>query len=322
MRIPRLKPADRTVVYHCLSRTVGGQPLLGPAEREQFRRCLWRQAQFCGIQLITYAVLNNHFHLLARVPHRQPPTDRELLQRVSGFYGPKAPLTLRLKSQLHHQGRLADKERAPLLRRMGDISVFMKELKQGFSRWYNQRHQRYGTLWAERFKSLLVEDQPGVVGTVAAYIDLNAVRAGLVSDPKDYRFCGYAEAVAGGALAREGLMSLGRPGGWAEVAAAYRQELFVRAGAVGQAGKRVLDSERILKVLAQGGQISRGEALRLRLRYLSDGLALGSGEYVEGLFQEYRRWFSRGRRSGGRPLRRLPFGELRTLRDLRVRRYG
>lgn len=212
MRIPRLKPADRTAVYHCLSRTVGGQPLLGPAEREQFRRCLWRQAQFCGIQLITYAVLNNHFHLLARVPHRQPPTDRELLQRVSGFYGPKAPLTLRLKSQLHHQGRLTDKERVPLLRRMGDISVFMKELKQGFSRWYNQRHQRYGTLWAERFKSLLVEDQPGVVGTVAAYIDLNAVRAGLVSDPKDYRFCGYAEAVAGGALAREGLMSLGRPG--------------------------------------------------------------------------------------------------------------
>jgi len=38
---------------------------------------------------------------------------------------------------------------------------------------------------------------------MAAYIDLNAVRAGLVEDPKDYRFCGYAEAVVGHRRARE-----------------------------------------------------------------------------------------------------------------------
>jgi putative transposase len=36
---------------------------------------------------------------------------------------------------------------------------------------------------------------------IAAYIDLNAVRAGLVVDPKDYRFCGYGEAMGGGLLA-------------------------------------------------------------------------------------------------------------------------
>jgi len=43
---------------------------------------------------------------------------------------------------------------------------------------------------------------------VSAYIDLNAVRAGLVEDPKDYRHCGYAAAVAGDAKARSGLLSL------------------------------------------------------------------------------------------------------------------
>ncbi|MEZ5431159.1 MAG: hypothetical protein R3F31_08270 [Verrucomicrobiales bacterium] len=41
--------------------------------------------------------------------------------------------------------------------------------------------------------------------TMAAYIDLNPVRAGMVDDPKDYRWCGYAEAVAGGRRARRGL---------------------------------------------------------------------------------------------------------------------
>ena len=40
----------------------------------------------------------------------------------------------------------------------------------------------------ERFKSVLVGDSKGALSTVAAYIDLNAVRAGIVTDPKDYRF--------------------------------------------------------------------------------------------------------------------------------------
>ncbi|MBM3882117.1 MAG: hypothetical protein FJ387_20750, partial [Verrucomicrobia bacterium] len=92
--------------------------------------------------------------------------------------------------------------------RMGDVSEFMKEFKQRFSKWYNIRHQRFGTLWAERFRSVLVEDQSGVLETVSAYIDLNAVRAGLVEDPKDYRHCGYAAAVAGDARARSGLLSM------------------------------------------------------------------------------------------------------------------
>ena len=43
---------------------------------------------------------------------------------------------------------------------------------------------------------------------MAAYIDLNPVIAGMVSDPKDYKWCGYASAVAGsreGKLARRGI---------------------------------------------------------------------------------------------------------------------
>lgn len=54
----------------------------------------------------------------------------------------------------------------------------------------------FETLWAERFKSVLVEGFGNALETVAAYIDLNPVWAGIVEDPKDYRFCGYAEAVA------------------------------------------------------------------------------------------------------------------------------
>ena len=38
------------------------------------------------------------------------------------------------------------------------------------------------------------------MATVAAYIVLNPVRAALCADPKEYRYCGYAEALAKGEL--------------------------------------------------------------------------------------------------------------------------
>ena len=89
--------------------------------------------------------------------------------------------------------------------RMWDVSAFMKLLKQRFTQWFNGRTGRKGTLWEDRFKSVLVDGAGLSLATMAAYIDLNPVRAGLVNDPKDYRWCGYGEAVAGQRLARTGL---------------------------------------------------------------------------------------------------------------------
>ncbi len=98
----------------------------------------------------------------------------------------------------------AEAFRERYLRRMWDLSEFMKTLKQRFTRWFNRRHRRKGTLWEDRFKSVLVEDGHAA-RTMAAYIDLNPVRAGMVDDPKDYRWCSFAEAVAGRNRSREGL---------------------------------------------------------------------------------------------------------------------
>jgi len=62
---------------------------------------------------------------------------------------------------------------------------------------------RKGTLWKERFKSVLVEGDEKALMTVAAYIDLNPVRAGMVERVEDYRRCGDASAVAGNRWARK-----------------------------------------------------------------------------------------------------------------------
>jgi hypothetical protein len=244
-------------------------------------------------------------------------SDAELLERVQALYGPDATETLRLKEDLELRGKIPRKVRERLLKRMGDVSVFMKELKQRFSRWYNQSHERFGTLWAERFKSVLVEDASEALRTVAAYIDLNPMRAGLAGDPKDYRFCGYAEALGSDARARAGLLSVMGAVDWAKGAAEYRMRLYVEGGKAGESGKAVFDRAKILQVLRAGGSIGTGAALRLRIRYFKDGLVLGSEAYVNEIFQEFRSHFSPKRRTGARKLRWLPFADLRTLRDLK-----
>jgi len=93
-------------------------------------------------------------------------------------------------------------------RRRGDLSMFMKMLKQRMTIYMNQRLERVGTLWESRFKSVLVEGDERSLMAVAAYIDLNPVRAGMVERPEDYLWSGYGEAASkgrGAKLARRGL---------------------------------------------------------------------------------------------------------------------
>jgi putative transposase len=317
MRKARIKVTNVTAVYHCISRIVGGEYLLDDQAKETFRIFMWQQAEFAGLQVLTYNLMSSHTHILVRVPRPSEVSDAELVDRVQALYGPDAPETLRLRKELEQGGKIPRKLRERLLRRMGDVSAFMKELKQRFSRRYNEGHDRFGTLWAERFKSVLVEDDSEALRTVAAYVDLNSVRAGLAGDPKDYRFCGYAEALGGDARARAGLLSVMGETDWERGGAAYRMRLYVEGGKAGESGKAVFDRAEILKVLRAGGVIDRGQALRLRIRYFGDGLVLGSEAYVNGIFQQFRSHFGPKRRTGARKLGRLPFVELRTLRDLK-----
>jgi REP element-mobilizing transposase RayT len=321
----RIKMKDGPVTVHCLSRIVGAQKLLDDWGKEKLTEMLRKQAAFCGVEVIAYCIMSNHFHVLVRVAPTPPLSDGQLIERLECLYGRQGDLTLLARQAVAERGKIDENLRQRLLARMGDVSVFMKELKQRFSLWYNGHHERFGTLWAERFKSVLVEDQPTTLEVVAAYIDLNPVRAGLVEDPKDYRFCGYADALAGNKVARQGYQGLRSfpPGKrWAEGAAEYRQRLFLRAGTAGQSGKVVLTKEQIRAVLKRGGALSVGEVFRLRVRHLSDGVALGTRGFVNEVFARHREKFGAKRKDGARPIRALASLGLTTLRDLRVRALG
>ena len=195
MRMARIKLVGETAVYHCISRVVGGQMLLDSLGKEKLVELLGRLSAFCGVEVVTYAMMDNHFHVLVRVPPPPELSDEALLDKLSAFYGPKGVWTVLAREGLKDHGRIDAGIRESVVSRMGDVSAFMKEFKQRFSRWYNKQTGRFGTLWAERFTSLLVENALAPLRAVAAYIDLNPERALLVKDPKDYRFCGYAAAL-------------------------------------------------------------------------------------------------------------------------------
>jgi putative transposase len=64
------------------------------------------------------------------------------------------------------------------------------------------------------------------------------------------------------------------------------------------------------------------EVLRLRVRHMSDGVALGSKEFVNEVFRLHREKFGPKRKDGARPIRALASIGLTALRDLRVRAIG
>ena len=72
--------------------------------------------------------------------------------------------------------------------------------------------------------------------------------------------------------------------------------------------------EEIRRVLRKGGRVSEVQALRLRIRYFTNGLVLGSAVFVNEIFSQFRDRFRLKRKTGARRMARLPFGGLRTCR--------
>ncbi len=326
MRQTRIKVEGESSVYHCMTKIVGGDFLLeGDREKEVLHKQIWKVSAFCGVEVLTYCIMSNHFHILVRTPDHEDVaslSDVEILRRAKRIYAPEKVEFL--EDRFKEGGDVRKRFRANLLSRMGDVSLFMKELKQRFSIWYNKSHQRSGTLWGERFKSVLVQDDPFALMTVAAYIDLNPVRAGLVTDPATYRYCGYGEALGGGKVARRGISRLTRRGeAWGRAIERYRVVVFGK-GYVRDASKdgRAVDVEKAKRILNTGGKVDRAEALRCRVRYFSDGAVLGSKEFVQGYFERDRERFGAKRRDGPRPMRGADWGELTCIRDLRREVFG
>ena len=312
----RIKPEKGSVCYHVMSRTVNGEFLFGKTEKEAFRRMMWRMAQFSGVEIFTYVLMDNHFHILLKVPDKAKwlgkfetkvgestgTGEERFLTHLSSVYSKAFLQQLRneLKSfRERGMNEAAEKVLQRFKDRFCDVSLFVKELKERFSRWFNKQNARRGTLWMDRFKSVCVDGE-AALATMAAYIDLNPVRAGIVEDPMLYEWSGYGEAAGGSKRARRGLckaLNLPQDSWEGRGLARYRLFLFDEGFAVesessslgrGKRTRKGIKLEARVEVIDQEGEFTPREALRKRVASFTTGVAIGGEDFVKGVAARYK----------------------------------
>ncbi len=285
--------------YHLVSRCAFKKMAFGDAEKEMFVKMLRKVAAFSGLEVLAYCVMSNHFHVLVHVPKPIELTEAILLERVEILYGSLNAAELKCQwdeYRKHNWTSRLEAEQEMLRRRMGDISPFMQCLKQRFSVWYRAHHEGHeGTLWQGRFGSTFVEGG-GSLAAVAAYIELNPIRAQIVEEPKDYRWSSYGGAVAGDRYARLCITRVYRPEAnktdFGAVAPQYRTLLYAK-------GVDALDHEEVRKVLKEHGKLELPVMLQCKVRHFTKGFAVGTKGFVDGVVEKFAGHFSEGRKTGG-----------------------
>ena len=224
--------ADGVAYYHVVSRVANKAFLFGDAKRKgRVLDFLRRSAEFSGVDVVTYALMDNHIHLCVRVPERRDAgagemvdhsvskdevvrcnvSAGEVVRRVGVLYGARHREALALNLSVLQREGLLDEAEAILdryRRRMGDLSEFMKTFKQRVSQWYNGEAGHEGTLWEGRFKSVLIEGGE-YLRAVVNYIHMNPVRAKIVPHASQYAWSALGAASLGDAFALKGLSLVG-----------------------------------------------------------------------------------------------------------------
>jgi REP element-mobilizing transposase RayT len=270
-RIPRIFVKGPEVAYHVISRTALDGFVLGPQEKDYLLSLIrWLSSVFF-VEVFGFCIMGNHFHLLCRMLPPENFSDDEVLSRIKRYYGEDHEIKdLSLEKLSYWRSRLSD------------LSRYVQEIKQRFSRWYNKRKGRKGYFWGDRFKSVIIETGEALLNCLA-YIDLNPVRAGLVERPEDYRWCSLAYHIGtgnkGGFLSTDLGVAAFTNKGYQERIGFYREYVYekggIRDGSVGAIPEEVLEEER-----EKGYRLTRKEVFRYRVRYFTEGLIIGSRNFV------------------------------------------
>ena len=215
MARPNRVKSDGEGFYHVIDRIAHREFLLRDERiKKRLLDLMRRAAEFSGVDVCTYVLMDNHLHLCVHVPEPAEVDEGTVVERVGTLCGEARAAELRSElERLRAEGRedeairMLDRLRA----RMGDLSEFMKTFKQRVTQWYNRELGHEGTLWCGRFKSALL-DNGDTVRAVANYIHLNPVRARMVETADGYRWSGLGAAVRGDRRAIRGLFAIGMEG--------------------------------------------------------------------------------------------------------------
>ena len=271
-RIARMIIKDEPAVYHVMSRTALDGYVLGDVEKEYLVQLIKKLSKVYFTEVLGFCFMGNHFHLLVRMHQDEEYTDEEIKKRYELYYGQKD------LDEETHMGKIL-----LLRKKWSSLSEYVKEIKQGFSRFYNRRHKRKGFFWSDRFKSVIVDNGETLINCLA-YIDLNPIRAGLVNKPEEYRWSSIGYHVQ--TNNKDGFLSLDF--GLSEFGFKnkgdrlryYRRFLYEKGNIKGLEKEREKDFE-----------ISSVDRFLHRTRYFTDSGIIGSKSFVDRIYQDFKDYF-------------------------------
>lgn len=281
-RIARMLIPDTKTAYHVMSRTaLDGFPF-GPVEKDKLVNIIKRFSKLYFTETIGFCIMDNHWHLLTIIHPERNYSDEDIKKRFIEFHGKETCFP---------------PEQIPYFRKKwSNLSEFIREIKQTFSRYYNRLHKRRGTLWGERFKSVIVENGAGLLNCLA-YIDLNPIRAGIIKKPDDYRWSsiGYHAQTdnADGFLSWNFGLAGSVQRDKKERLRQYREYLY-EAGAIERSdGKSsiVIDKKIIKNERNKNFEITSSERFVNKTRYFTDSGIIGSKEFVAENYQRFKHMF-------------------------------
>lgn len=295
-RITRMIIPDQETVYHVISRTVlDGYPL-GNEEKDELVKILLKFSKLYFSEILGFCAMGNHFHLLVRMLPESHFSDDEIKIRYKMFYG---------------DVREFPQEKVPVFRfKWASLSELVREIKQTFSRYYNKRHNRRGTLWGERFKSLIVEDGKALMDCLA-YIDLNPLRANIVKCPEDYRWSSLGYHIQtrnkGNCLSLDFGLKEFDVMNKKERLQRYCRYVYEAAALKRSSGKSgiMIDEKVIEKESKTDFKNTRAYKFRYRTRYFSDSGIIGSKAFVSRKYKQFKDTFHSKHEKKPKPVKGL-----------------
>ena len=176
--------------YHVISRTNNKAFLFSKGRvKSEIVSALRRSAAFSGVKIHAFAIMDNHVHIVCGVIKSDEPLgEEEVLHRIAILKGQKtADAIAEHWAELRRMGNTAavDEQLSSWRRRMNDVSEFAKTFKEIVNILYKREMPHCGSIWSGRFKSTLIEDGR-YLATCIRYVELNPVRAGIVTQAKNY----------------------------------------------------------------------------------------------------------------------------------------
>jgi REP element-mobilizing transposase RayT len=281
-------------------------------DKDELVKIIKKFSKLFFVEVFGFCIMGNHFHLLVQMFPEHYFKDKEIWKRCKAHYG--------------EDFEVSDEKIADYRDKLSSLANYMKEIKQAFSWYFNKRHNRRGTLWGERFKSVIVERGETLINCLA-YIDLNPIRAAIVERPEDYRWNSLGYHMQAGnkddflsldfgpvkyatlslrELHRAGLKEFGVMD-TAERLRRYRRYVY-EAGALNRSdgtSPATMDNNILEKERKNDFEISRLRRFRYRTRYFSGSGIIGTKEFVSNNYKRFKHLFQSKHDKKPKPIKGL-----------------